>query len=87
MDHYLFSYQSLKRLDFLNYLIKFSYDSTLLCPQRSTTTVEEAIADVTNWAVKNKMTVNLLKTVQIVFHRPNISQDMLPVPLKMSNVS
>jgi len=31
-----------------------------------------------NWATKNKMTLNLLKTVEIVFHRPNISHDLLP---------
>ena len=39
-------------------------DSTLLCPHKSTTTVEEEIAHVMNWAVENKMTVNLLKTVE-----------------------
>jgi len=38
-----------------------------------------------NYAVKNKMTVNLLKTVEIFFHRPSIGQDLLP--LKMTNVS
>ena len=38
-----------------------------------------------NWAVENKMTVNLLKTVETVFHRPNIGQDLLL--LKMSNIS
>jgi len=32
-----------------------------------------------NWATKNKMTLNLLKTVEIiVFHRPNISHNLLP---------
>ena len=30
------------------------------------------------------MTVNLLKTVEIVFYRPNIGQDLLP--LKMTNL-
>ena len=57
----------------------------LLCPQKSTTTVEEEIAHVMNWAVENRMTVNLVKTVETVFHRPNIGQDLLP--LKMTNVS
>jgi len=31
-----------------------------------------------NWTGKNKMTLNLLKTVEIVFHRPNVSYDLLP---------
>ena len=44
----------LKQLDDLNYLIKYADDSTLLCPQKSTTTVEDEIAHVMNWAVENK---------------------------------
>jgi len=36
------------------------------------------MAHVMNWASKNKMTLNLLKTVEIVFHRPNVSHDLLP---------
>jgi len=74
----------LKPLNDFNYLIKYADDCTLLCPQKSTTTVEEEIAHVMNWAVENKMTVNLLKTVEILFRRPNIGQDLLP--LKMTNV-
>ena len=31
-----------------------------------------------NWDVENKMTANLLKTVEIVFHKPNITHDLLP---------
>jgi len=58
----------LKPLDDFNYLIKYADDSTLLCFQKSITTVEEEIAYVMNWAVQNKMTVNLLKTVEIDFH-------------------
>jgi len=30
-----------------------------------------------NWAVENKTTVNLLRTVEVVFHRPNVSYDLL----------
>jgi len=36
-----------------------------------------------NWATKNKMTVNLPKTVKIVFHRLNVCEKL---PLKMTNV-
>jgi len=36
------------------------------------------MARIMNWATKNKMTLNLLKTMEIVFHRPNISYDLLP---------
>ena len=54
-------------LDVLNHLIKYADDVTLLYPQRSKTTVELEMAHVMNWATENKMTVNLLKTVEIVF--------------------
>ena len=36
------------------------------------------MAHVIDWARENKMSVNLLKTVELVFHRPNISNDLLP---------
>jgi len=74
-----------KPLDILNYLIKYAADATLLCRQRSTITVEKDTAHVMNWAVENKMTVNLLETVEIVFQRLNIGQDLSPQ--EMSNVS
>jgi len=63
----------LNPLDDLNYLIKYAGDSTPLCPQKSTTAVEDEIAHVMNWALENKMTVNHLQTVEILFHRPNRS--------------
>jgi len=36
------------------------------------------MAHVIDWARENKMSVNLLKTVELVFRRPNISNDLLP---------
>jgi len=36
------------------------------------------MAHIMNWASKNKMTLNLLKTVEIIFHRPYVSHDLLP---------
>ena len=68
----------LKPLDILNFLIKYADDATLLSPQNSKTSVELEMAHIMNWASKNKMTLNLLKTVEIVFHRPNVSHDLLP---------
>ena len=43
------------------------------------------MAHVISWANENKMAVNLLMTVELVFHRPNVSRDLSP--LAMSNVS
>jgi len=72
----MFAYD-LKPLDISNYIIKYADGATLLYPQKSKTSVELQMAHVMNWAIKN-MTLNLLKIVDIVFHRPNISHDLLP---------
>ena len=53
-------------------------DASLLCPQNSSTSIELEMAHVIAWARENKMSVNLLKTVELVFRRPNISNDLLP---------
>jgi len=71
-------------LIFLNYLIKYADDTTFSCPQTSLTTAELEMAHV-SWANENKMAVNLLKTVELLFHRPNVSHDLSP--LAMSNIS
>ena len=52
--------------------------TTLLSPQMSRTTVELEMAHIMNWALENKITVNLLKTVEIVFRRPNVSHHLFP---------
>ena len=36
---------------------------------------------VIDWARGNKMTVNLLKTVELVFRRPGVSNDLLPAAM------
>ena len=71
----------LKSLDFRNYLLKYADDSTLLCPELSNTSVETEMRHITDWAITNKMMINLLKTVELVFRRPNLNHDILPPPL------
>jgi len=39
------------------------------------------MAHVMQWARENKMFINLLKTVGLVFHRSNVSGDLLPPSL------
>ena len=48
-----------------------------LSHQNSKTSVELEMAHIMKLITKNKMTLNLLKTMEIVFHRPNISHDLL----------
>ena len=82
----MFAYD-LEPLDILNYLIKYADDAILLSPQSCNTTVELEMAHVMNWAVENKMTVNLLKTVEVVFHRPNVSHDLLSLVIQQRQSS
>jgi len=58
--------------------IRYADDATLLSLQNSKTSVELEMAHIMNWPSKKKMTLNLLKTVEIVFRRPNVSHDLLP---------
>ena len=51
---------------------------SLLCPQNSRTPIELKMAYILEWARENRMIVNLLKTVELVFRRPNISDDLKP---------
>ena len=54
--------------------IHFSVES----PSRFVRRHSREMVHITNWTGKNKMTLNLLKTVETVFHGPNVSHDLLP---------
>ena len=45
--------------------------------QNSSTPVELEMTNVTDWPRENKMSTNLLKTVELVFRRPNVSGELL----------
>ena len=53
----------------------------MLSPQNSSTPVELEMAHVMHWARENKMSLNLLKTAELVFRRANVSCDLLPPAL------
>ena len=62
----------------------YADDTTLLCLQISLPSAELEMAHVISWANENKIAVNLLNTVELVFHRPNVSHDLSP--FAMANV-
>lgn len=68
----------LKPLDALNLLLKYADDSTLLCPEHTTTPIEDEVRHVIKWAALNKLLINLLKTKEMVFHRPNPRHMVFP---------
>jgi len=64
------------------YLFTYHFsDTSLLSPQNSPTPVEFEITHVMHWARENKMSLNLFKTAELVFRRPNVSGDLLPPAL------
>ena len=60
-------------------------DFSVEAPSRFVSRHSHEMVHVMNWTVKNKMTLNLPKTVEIVFYGPNVSHDLLP--LTMPSVS
>ena len=71
----------LKTLDVSNYLLKYADDSTLINPETAKTSLEEEMSNIMSWASINKMLINLIKTKEIVFTRPNPRMFNPPLPL------
>jgi len=66
----------------VNKLLKYADDTTLLVPEHTDFSLEDEFVELKRWSENNKMILNLLKTKEIVFHRPNPSLYIPPVPLK-----
>ena len=54
-----------------NYITKYADDSSLLVPENHYVGLYDELQNVLKWAEVNKMQVNIAKTKEIVFHRPN----------------
>ena len=55
----------------INKLFKYADDTTLLAPEHTDFTLEDEFQALQSWTDRNKMILNLLKTKEIVFHRPD----------------
>ena len=60
---------------------KYADDVTLLKPELSDLEPSEEFTNVQQWARDNKMVINLEKTKEIVFHKPNPRCFRMPPPL------
>ena len=52
-------------------MTKYAADASLLVPEQTDDEINEEFKHVLKWAVDNKLTVNMAKTKELVFHRPN----------------
>lgn len=64
-----------------NILVKYADDTNLLVPSDSDTNLCDEFANIKCWADHNRMIINLSKTKEIVFRRPNPKLVINPVPL------
>jgi len=71
----------LKALGVTNTLIKYADDTTLLVPKICDVSIEDELENIIQWSRANNLQLNLLKTKEIVFRRPTVHQDILPVKL------
>ena len=62
-------------------LIKYVDDTNLLVPSDSDVGRAEEFNHVKHWADENRMVINILKTKEIVFRRPNPRRCINPVPI------
>ena len=76
---------NLKTLDVRNYLLKYADDSTLINPETVKTSLEEEMTNIMSWASINKVLINLIKTKEIVFTRPN--PRMFNPPLSLDGIA
>jgi hypothetical protein len=65
----------------VNKLFEYADDTNLLVPEHTDVSLEDEFAELKRWAETIKMILNLLKTKEIVFHRPNPNLYIPPVPL------
>ena len=64
-----------------NFITKYADDSSLLVPENHNVGLYDELQNVLKWAEVNKMQVNMAKTKEIVFHRPNARNILFPFEL------
>jgi hypothetical protein len=57
-------------------IFKYADDTNLLVPEYTDVQIQEEFEAILDWAAANKMTVNMKKTKDIVFRRPNPKIDL-----------
>jgi len=67
-----------------NKLMKCAKDTNLLVPETSNCTLSVEFEHMKDWAIVNKMVINMSKTTELVFHRPHPSRS--PMPLAADNI-
>ena len=72
----------LRTISELNELCKYADDMNLLSPENTDISLTVEFENVLRWASVNKMIINVGKTKEIVFHKPNPRTFLMPAPLE-----
>jgi len=62
---------NLHTISLINMLIEYADDTNLFVPSDSDIGLAEEFSRVKHWADENRMVINILKTKETVFRRPN----------------
>jgi len=68
-------------LSVMNVLVEYADDTSLLVPSDSDLDLSTEFNNIKQLAMENRMVVNILKTKEVVFRRPNPRLDVCPVAL------
>ena len=71
----------MRPIELANSLTKYAGDVLLLVPQKNDVEMTDEFSNIIHWSADNKLTVNLAKTKEIVFHRPNPRNYLPPAEL------
>jgi hypothetical protein len=71
----------LKTMSGNNMLCKYADDTNLIVPENTDVGVDDEFANLINWTEANRLIINIEKTKEIVFRRPNFRLDLAPSPL------
>jgi Reverse transcriptase (RNA-dependent DNA polymerase) len=73
---YIIMESDLKSSSQFNIIFKYADDTNLLVPQHTDIQMDEEFEAIKLWASNNKMIINMAKTKEIVFRRPNPRLDI-----------
>ena len=68
---YIILESDLKSKSIFNVIFKYADDTNLLVPQHSDVPLNDEFDAIKLWAIINKMIINITKTKELVFRRPN----------------
>ena len=76
---YIMFASDLKTVSKMNVLCKYADDTTLIVGELSDVSVETEFNNIKQWATDNKLKLNLSKTKELIFHKPRLDCNTLPV--------